>query len=513
MGMLLAGLMATPGHAVEASAEAFDIWEYQVEGNTLLPATAVEKAVYPYLGPARGVEAVEGARTALQAAYRDAGYSTVLVELPEQPVGSGIVTLRVVQSTVSKLRVVGARYTSPGRIAATLASAAPGTTPNFNQFQKDIETVNRFPGSRVTPVLRPGRTPGTTEVDLNVVDKNPLTGSVELNNDHGPNTTATRLTVGASYANLWQAGHNFSLQYQTAPEQPDESKVWVASYVFPLQHSDNMVALYAVSSRANVATVSDFSVIGDGEIYGARLVMPLSAQSGLYHSLTLGIDDKNFRENVAQPGTPGTQTPLHYWPASISYAGGLNAGEVDWQFSTGLVAGLRGWGDDELAYDNKRYKARGNFIVWKWDVKRTQSLNKWLTLSARIDGQVADQPLVSNEQMSAGGASSVRGYLQSEVVGDNGVHMSFELGGPSLIRGPDTAYLRPLVFIEGSYLWNENPLPGNPRDFSLYSAGLGLRVGQWHRLDASLDVGWPLKSTTNTPSGSARAQFSATLKF
>jgi hemolysin activation/secretion protein len=277
-----------------------------------------------------------------------------------------------------------------------------------------------------------------------------------------------------------------------------------------------MVALYAVSSRANVAALSDLTVIGDGEIYGARLVMPLPARESFYHSLTLGIDDKNFREVTAPLDTPasaGNQTPLHYWPASLSWSGGLNAGDVDWQFSTGIVAGLRGWGDDEAAYENKRSMARGNFFIYKWDVKRTQTLNKWFTLSARIDGQWADQPLVSNEQMSAGGTGSVRGYLQSEVTGDSGVHTSIDLEGPSFIHGPNTAYLRPLIFVEGTYLKNENVDPQTAREASIYSVGLGLRLGQWHRVDASLDAGWPLKGTRDTSSASARLQFSATLKF
>ncbi len=373
--------------------------------------------------------------------------------------------------------------------------------------------MNRFPGSKVTPILRPGQDPGTTEIDLNVEDKNPLSGSVELNNHYSPNTSATRLTGSVSYANLWQLQHTLSLQYQTAPEEPSESKVWVASYLMPLPDSDKLVAIYGVRSRSAVAALSDFTVIGNGDIVGARLVDPLPPIGSLYQSLTFGIDYKDFKENITQPGTPGSQTPIRYVPGSVTWSGTRADKSGEWQFSTGFGLGLRGPGSDELAFENKRFKSHGNFVIWKWDMQRSQVLSKSLTLSARFDGQLADQPLVSNEQFSSGGATSVRGYLESEQIGDNGAHSSLELRGPSLLRNNGPAKLLPLAFVEGSYLWLNDPLPGQQTEFSIYSAGLGLRLSEWHRLEASLDVAWPLKDSTYSHVGDTRVQFSTKIQF
>jgi hypothetical protein len=69
----------------------FDVYEYQVEGNTVLPPTSVEKAVYEFLGPERTIDDVEKARAALEKAYRNAGFSTVIVSIPEQQVNEGVV--------------------------------------------------------------------------------------------------------------------------------------------------------------------------------------------------------------------------------------------------------------------------------------------------------------------------------------------------------------------------------------------------------------------------------------
>ena len=46
----------------------FDVFEYRVEGSTLLSTTLVEQAVYPHLGEKKSLADVEQAREALEKA-------------------------------------------------------------------------------------------------------------------------------------------------------------------------------------------------------------------------------------------------------------------------------------------------------------------------------------------------------------------------------------------------------------------------------------------------------------
>src|SRR5688500_904232 len=80
----------------------FDVFEYRVEGATLLPVTVVEQAVYSHLGENKTLEDVERARDALERAYHDAGYLTVLVSIPQQKVDSAIVRLAVTEAPVKR---------------------------------------------------------------------------------------------------------------------------------------------------------------------------------------------------------------------------------------------------------------------------------------------------------------------------------------------------------------------------------------------------------------------------
>jgi hemolysin activation/secretion protein len=114
--LLLGGvltLLAVPAHADEEQAAVptaeipasgsavgqkkreviFNVWEFQIIGNTLIDRTQVERTVYPFLGPARTIEDVEAARAAQETFYNNSGFPTVVVNLPEQNVTEGVVKL------------------------------------------------------------------------------------------------------------------------------------------------------------------------------------------------------------------------------------------------------------------------------------------------------------------------------------------------------------------------------------------------------------------------------------
>src|SRR6478609_8015452 len=174
---------------VSAADMKFYIREYRVEGARRLKSLEVEEAVYPYLGPARTPGDVEQARVALEKVYHDKGFQTVSVVVPQQDPRRGVIRLEVVEGKVGRLRVNGARFFLPSKIKAEVPSLAEGSVPDMNRVSKEIVGLNRLADRRVTPVLRAGVEPGTVDIDLNVEDKLPLHGSLELNNRYSSNTS------------------------------------------------------------------------------------------------------------------------------------------------------------------------------------------------------------------------------------------------------------------------------------------------------------------------------------
>ncbi len=295
LAVLIAISLPHPARAAAAD-NRFDILEYRVEGNTVLAAQAIEEAVYPYLGPSLEYAQVEAARAALEKAYHDGGYLTVLVNVPEQRVSDGVVRLQVVEGQVERLRVSGSRYYSLGVIKSATPELAEGAVPYFPDVQKQLVEVNRSADRRVTPLLRPGRTPGKLEVDLKVDDALPLHGSIDLNNKQSPDTTELRLEAGLRYDNMFQALQSLGLNYVVSPQDTDEVNVISGFYAWPLS-GGRSISLYAVRSESNVISGADSAVVGKGDVIGLRYALPLrspSAGSGYFHSLALGADWKDF---------------------------------------------------------------------------------------------------------------------------------------------------------------------------------------------------------------------------
>lgn len=86
------------------------IREIRVKGATLIPSPEIQKAVYPFVGPARTLADLDAAREALQKLYQEKGYQSAQVEIPPQNAGRGVLFLKVSEARVGKLRVVGSRY-------------------------------------------------------------------------------------------------------------------------------------------------------------------------------------------------------------------------------------------------------------------------------------------------------------------------------------------------------------------------------------------------------------------
>ncbi len=532
--LVLAGLMlvlatlsaqAQSAPPAEPPVARFDVFEYRVEGNTVLPAHAVERVVYPYLGEKRTVADVEAARLALETAYRDAGYGTVGVDIPEQRVNSGVVVLRVLQAPVSRLRVVGAKYYSQEHILDKVPALAEGEVPNFKRVTDQLGSVNRSGDRRVTPLLRPGKLPGTTEVDLSVEDQLPLHASLELNNKHGADTTSSRLQGSLRYDNLWQREHSLGVQVQVSPEDLDEVRVISGSYSVPA--GTGLWVASAIRSESNTRVrLNDIQVVGRGKIYSLRRILVDSSET-FTQSLTLGVDYKDMLGIVYQlDGNGGLVkglscsattlcTPIRYLPLSASYSATLPDKQGAWQAGGGIVVALRGLFSQQAEFADKRYLAQSNFSVLKLDLARTQKLPRDLVLFGKLEGQVSSQPLISDEQFVAGGVDSVRGYLESSAAGDRALRASFELRSPNFVADSKglLADLRAHAFFEGAGVWLKSPLPAQDFRSGLLSTGFGLRLRTQKHASLALDVGWPLRDAGPTEKGSPRLHLSGVLEF
>jgi hemolysin activation/secretion protein len=488
---------APPKASIEAAAEpAFDVEAYDVDGNSLLDQLSIEKAVYPHLGPGRSRADVEGARRALEDAYHARGFDSVVVEVPAQTVADRVVRLHVVETSVGRLRVTGTRYYSIEDVKRHTPALAEGAVPNFREAQAEITELNRTAGRQVTPLVRPGLVPGTVDIDLKVTEQPPAHASIEITNDHSADTTPLRLTATMRYDNLWQLGHTASFSYAVAPQNRRDSEVYAGSYLAPAPNSRWSVLLYGYTSNSNVATIGEVAVLGKGYAAGVRGIAQLPALGPVTQSLSVGLDFKHFYQLIAsgQSKTAPTASAIDYAPLNAVYSLQYDTATTSAHGSFGVTAGLRAGTREEAQFQISRSFAHANFIHANVDLGVTRHLPLDLAWDFRFSGQFANQSLLSGEQFSAGGLSSVRGYLQSAAVGDDGMFGSMELRGPQITIAPRRLVddWRVFVFADAAQTWLIDPLVDQKREFEIYSTGLGSRFKLFEHVDGDLIVGFPL---------------------
>lgn len=468
---------------------------FQVKGSKALSSAEIGEVVYPFLGPGRLPSDVDRARAALEKAYHDKGYQAVSVQIPVQQIKRGVVVLEVAENPVGRLRVKGARYTSPSALKKLAPSMKEGEIIDFNQVQRDIVALNRLSGREVKPELRQGVVPGTYDIDLQVKEELPFHGSLELNNRYSPNTSELRLNGSLSYSNLWQMGHGLGFNFQIAPEDLEDAQVYSGYYIAPIPAIEGLsLMLQGTKQDSNVSTLGGLAVAGRGEIVGLRLLKDLPPGNGFYQSLSFGLDYKHFDEDLTA-GTSTVATPITYYPFNLLYTAGWKGEDSTTEFNGGVTFHLRGMGSSSTEFDNKRSGADGGFIYFRGDLSHTHDLPHGLQAFAKLQGQASSQPLINSEQIAGGGLGNVRGYLESEALGDDGVFATLELRSPSLLgKGAEDSQddWRVYAFVEGGLLSLQNPLPGQDSGSTLASVGVGTRGRLFNHFNGSVDAGLPV---------------------
>lgn len=517
---LAAGQVSAVEPAPAAPAPRFFIREFQVRGARNLPRIDVESAVYPFLGPLRTEDDIEGARAALEKAYADAGWQTVSVSVPAQNISGGLVELRVLERPVGRLRVKGARYSSTRKIKSQAPSLAEGRVINFNEVPKDLLALNQQPGRQITPSLRAGVAPDTVDVDLEVKEEAPFKASVEVNNRRAPATTALRANVSLSANNLGQTGQAAGLSFQTSPQDTSEVKAYSAYWLarFPRAEWGSLL-FQGTKSDSNVNTLGGAAVAGRGSTYGLRVLLNLPAVGDYSQSASFGFDYKHFDQTIRLAATSTNPAativaPITYYPLTAEYNGSWRGAHSTTAFNAGATFHLRGVGSSDALFNNSQYNAGGDFLIFRGELSHTHELGGF-QLFGRVQGQLADQPLLSGEKFTLGGLNTVRGYREAEQVGESGVAGTIEVRSPSLLKQIGGAPIdwRLFAFADAGWLRVIDALPGQANRFNFLSYGAGTRFRWSDHFTASVIASVPHNAQGETPADEVRVSFQGILSY
>ncbi len=491
----------------------FTVDRFVVEGDNPLSEARTQAVLAPFTGEHAGVDGLLAAADTLEGAIQDAGVAFQRVVLPPQALHDGVVVLRVVAFKVSQVEVRGAQHHSEANVRRSVPALKEGETPEVAAIARHLAVANRRPWKTTTLTFRESeREAAGLDATLEVEDRRPWSLWSGLGNTGSAPTGPLRWSVGGHFGNLFDRDHSLNASFTTSPGHAGQVQQWAIGYGAPVYGVGGAFSGYYVRSDVDTGRVLDlFDVSGAGTFAGLLYTQELGRRGRLSHRLSVGVDDRHFDNEVILAGT-GTDIArdVRSRPASLHYAAEYTSDDWGLDFRLHYARNLESGGDnDDSAYGASRAGAEAG-----WDALRGGAAFSW-SLPARwaaralFDGQYANEALTPGEQFGAGGASSVRGFSEREISGDDGLRASFELWPPAVSNtGP-----RFLIFADlGRVRFESAPAPGGQRTDTIASIGTGLRWGWKEHLSLQLDVGAIVEGTDTREHG-ARGHLNVLVQY
>lgn len=510
-GMVLLAL-ALPPVWCEAQTK-FSITAYKVLGNTLLHPKRVETIAAQHVGPASDFETIQRAVEALEQAYVNAGYGSVKVEVPEQELDSGVVTLQVVQGKLGTVTVESNPFYDASNLRNALPALAEGEVVNTGELNRNLLLANET-GSKVTSVTFK-RAPNNQDVDVavKVVAEDPQRWLALLDNTGTPATGQYRLGLVYQHANLFNRDHALSVQVMSSPDHWQQVSVLGLGYRIPFYAWNGALDINLSKSSVDSGRVvqagggPDLAISGSGTTMGLRYTHNLDSTAEFTHKLSVGLEQRLMTNSVTLGGA-SLVPDLATRPLTLGYSATWRDETRELAFGTTYLHNLPGGrhgNTEDYNLPGGRTGADAQFKTLKYNLQITQRLASQWALRASLSGQASRDLLIASEQFGAGGTESVRGFAEREIAGDQGWRLGLEVWAAPV----DVEQWRftPLMFVETANVSRNQPAPGEIVEQSITGAGVGLRASYARQMSLRLDWGFAnlgVAGAAGTQSGQQR---------
>ena len=482
-----------------------------LEGNTVLDEDAVTQALATFTGRLLSFEELRLARDTVTRLYLADGYLNSGAVIADQEVRDGRVILTAVEGSLGDIHLQGNRWLRDDFLQSRLRHDL-GAILRVSDVEWALRDIQDRPMiERVHGELVPGPQRGVSDLELRVVEQAPMTLSLDYNNHRAPSVGEHQGVLSFAHRSLTGRGDYLQATYALGDGVDDRG----LSYGLPLTSRDLTAEIYYRRGNSDI-TERDFNqldITSEIETRGLRLYAPVHRSRS--HSALLGI------------GVEKVDTQSSLLDVPFSFSPGENAGES-------TVALLRAtfeysWSRAQDAIS--LYTAVNHGVDWfgASDAKDLTEFagryardipdSEFTTLIAQINyarqlpgsgvrgyfsvtAQGSDRPLLPSQQMVVGGARTVRGYRENQLVRDRGLVARAELQIPLFSRNSTLGALGLSVapFVDYGIAKNHAiELPGfeQPQTDEIASAGLGIRATGWSPLRFECYYAEPLIDVNN----------------
>jgi hemolysin activation/secretion protein len=352
---------------------------------------------------------------------------------------------------------------------------------------------------------------------MEVQDKQPFRFSVEINNYRPPSVGST--IAEAHFTDLNLTGNNdpLALTYGIVTSTPGGWEVCGfdnagADYRFPVSPWRTTMEIGADKSNSGILEAPFNQLDIESKLVEYHVAIHQPVFETPKHSLTLSLQLDSRRSETFLFGQPFTLSPGAangvedvFVPRFIQEfvdRSQVHVFSFRSQFSLGVDAANATINDGP---------PDGHFFDWLGQAQYIRRLgDSDCLVIARLSGQIADRPLLSLEQLELGGISSVRGYLENQVLSDNGILTSLEFRIPLLEDKDKNALVSLAPFSDFGLGWdnvdvNAPATAGTTtalgrQGVTMPSVGLGLLVNPVKYVSGQIYYGYGFNSR-ETPHG------------
>lgn len=433
-------------------AASFELRGVVFEGNTVFPSEALKAVARPFVGQRVTIADLEELRYRLTRYYTEKGYiNSGVILKPGQAIKDGVVVFRVVEGRLDQVRVGGT-----GRLRSDYVRDRIWPDPerpfDIHSLQERFQLLLQDPLiDRMDGRLRPGTGPGSAILDLDVTRARPWALSLSIDNYNPPSTGAERAYLAATVRNL--AGIADYLDF--AVGFSDGVKEGSVIYSIPVTARDSRLWLRFDATDASVIE----EPLEDLHIKSETRGLELGLMHPLHHSLRRTI---SLGAVLAE-----RQNQTFLLDEPFSFSPGADQGEtrvtvvrliqelIDRTLNQALALrstfsiGIPAFGATEHSGD----RPDSQFFAWLGQAQYARRLGKrGAELVLRGDVQLANDALLDLERFAVGGARTVRGYRENELVRDNGYAVSAELRYP--VWSGEKTLLQIAPFMDFGTAWN-----------------------------------------------------------
>jgi hemolysin activation/secretion protein len=478
--------------------------EFRFKGNTVFPDSQLSELLKAFAGREVAFEDLEEARRLLTLKYVNAGYINSGAVLDDQDVSKGVITFRLVEGGLSQVNVHGNRWLSTGYITNRLQPDR-GRPLDLNQLQDQLQLLRFNPNvSQINAELQPGAAPGEGILDVHLRDNQPFRLGIDVDNHRPPSVGSEEVTLFAADQNV--TGHSDDLEFSYGIAHSTEGGGWEFS------GSDNLGGSYTVPFTSRETTFSVFGDKSDTSIFE----QPFNTLDIKSETTSYGLA---FRHPLVRKPSREIAVGLiaerrENFSTLLGEPFDLSPGAVRGEMSVSVLRFFQEWfernqdrvlavrstfnfGLNVLGATESGHEPDAQFFSWLGQCQYVQRLfGSANQLILRTHAQITTDPLLAVEQLSVGGAETVRGYRENQLVRDQGVVSSVEFRVPIIYDRYGNGLVQLAPFFDYGGAWNIDAR--SPTPTSIYSTGIGLLLVPNRHLNCELYWGHPFVHIDNS---------------